>query len=459
MSRGIVSVGAYAPSNRVSADAFKDAWGRFDAPGVETKAVPDADEDALTMAVEAGLRALSAGSTPADEIDRVRFASTTPPLAEEDLTPRLKSYLGVPADADGRTYTGSTRVGVDALLDAANGDGTTLVVAADCPEGEPDDSREHAAGAGAVAFIVDDGAPAEIVEQSSYSDVRPGTRFRNHGDADVGGLDMGTYDRAAFTEPVEAAVEGLDADSDEVDAVALQAPNGKLPYRAVLDNGAIAAVQTVSELGDTAAASVPLSIVTAFGGGYDRTLAVGWGSGAGATAFVIEGAAPVEASLEAGEEIGYPAYLRRRGDIVGEKPDGGAAHVPVPTWQRAVPQRHRHESGVCPECDAVVFPPEGACQSCLSLVEFETVTPERTGTIDAATTIGQGGAPPEFAEQQAKQGAFGVAIVRFPAGGGEVSLPMQVVGETAVDETVRAVPRRVYVEEDVPRYGLKALPQ
>jgi uncharacterized OB-fold protein len=116
-------------------------------------------------------------------------------------------------------------------------------------------------------------------------------------------------------------------------------------------------------------------------------------------------------------------------------------------------------SGECPECGAVVFPPEGACPSCLSLVEFDSVTPERTGTIDAATTIGQGGAPPEFAEQQAKQGAFGVAVVRFPAGDGEVSLPMQVVGETAVDETVRAVPRRVYVEEDVPRYGLKALPQ
>lgn len=458
MSRGIVSVGAYAPENRVAAEAFEDAWGRFDAPGVETKAVPDADEDALTMAVEAGLRALSA-SDEDNEIERVCFGSTTPPLAEEDLTPRLKSYLGLPSAVDGRTYTGSTRAGVDALLDATDSGKTTLVVAADCPESEPDDSREHAAGAGAVALIIGDGAPAEIIEQSSYSDVRPGTRFRNHGDADVDGLDMGTYDRAAFTDPVEAAVDGLDADSDAFDAVALQAPNGKLPYRAALDNGAIAAVRTVSELGDTAAASVPLSIATAFEEGYDRTLAVGWGSGAGATAFVIEGTAPVESSLEAGEEIGYPAYLRRRGDIVSEKPDGGAAHVPVPTWQRAVPQRHRHVSGECPECGAVVFPPEGACPSCLSLVEFDSVTPERTGTIDAATTIGQGGAPPEFAEQQAKQGAFGVAVVRFPAGDGEVSLPMQVVGETAVDETVRAVPRRVYVEEDVPRYGLKALPQ
>jgi hydroxymethylglutaryl-CoA synthase len=459
MTRGIVAVGAYTPRNRVPAAVFEDAWGRFDAPGVETKAVPDADEDALTMGAEAGLRALAASERSASEIDRVAFASTTPPLAEEDLTPRLGSYLDVPAAAERRTYTGSTRAGVDALVDAVTAGGTALVVAADCPEGEPDDSREHAAGAGAAAFLVDDGAPAAVVERASYSDVRPGTRFRNHGDADVDGLDIGTYDRAAFTDPVEKAVAGLDADAGSFEAIALQAPNGKLPYRTDLDAEAIAATETVSEFGDTAAASVPLSIAAAFQEGFDRTLAVGWGSGAGATALVIEGAAPVEAELEAGREIDYPAYLRRRGDIVGEKPDGGAAHVPVPTWQRAIPQRHRHESGRCPECGAVAFPPEGACPECRSLVSFEPVTPERTGTIEAATTIGQGGAPPEFAEQQAQQGAFGVAVVRFPAGDGTVSLPIQIVGEGSVGETVRAVPRRIYVEEDVPRYGLKALPQ
>jgi hypothetical protein len=36
---------------------------------------------------------------------------------------------------------------------------------------------------------------------------------------------------------------------------------------------------------------------------------------------------------------------------------------------------------------------------------------------------------------------------------------MQVVGEASIGDRVRAVPRRIYVEESVPRYGLKAMPE
>ena len=456
MSRGLLAVGAYAPANRVPAAAFEDAWGRFEAPGVETTAVPDADEDALTMGVEAARRALSAGGVDSAVLDVLTFATTTPPLAEEDLTPRLGSYLGAPAGVAGRTYGGHTRAGVDALLDALDREGTALVVAADCPAGEPDDPREHAAGAGAAALLVGPDAPATVVETVAATDPRPGTRFRRAGDDRLDGLDAGRYDRAAFVEPVEAAVDALD-DAD-VGAVAVQAPDGRLPYRADLDDEAVAAVETVSELGDTAAASVPLGLARAFEAGYERTLAVGWGSGAGAVTARIEGTAPVEASLSADRELDYAAYLRRRGDVVGDVPDGGAAHVSVPSWRRSLPSRHRHEAGRCPDCGAVAFPPAGACPDCRSLTDFEPVEPARTGTVEAATIIGEGGAPPEFAALQARQGAFGVAVVAFDAGNEAVSIPVQVVGEAAVGDRVRAVPRRVYVEEGVPRYGLKALP-
>jgi hydroxymethylglutaryl-CoA synthase len=463
VTRGILGAGAYAPDVRVSAAAFEDAWGRFDAPGIETKAVPDADEDALTMAVEAARRALVAADAAGTDLDSVSFASTTPPLAEEDLTPRLGSYLDVPTDAVTRSYGGHTRAGVDALLDALDRDGPALVAAADCPAGEPDDSREHAAGAGAAAFVVGPNAPAIVEASASVSSSRPGTRFRRPGSTDLDGLDIGRYDRTAFADPIDAAVETLDdssatAEAADVAAAAVQAPNGTLPYRTAIDAEAIATVETVSDLGDTAAASVPLGLTRAFDAGHRRTLAVGWGSGAGATACLVDGAAPTRTSVGGDRELDYPAYLRRRGDVIGTQPDGGAAHVPLPTWRRSLPQRHRHVAGRCPECGHVVFPPEGACAACTELVEFEPVDPSSTGTVEAATVIGQGGAPPEFAAHQAKQGAFGVAIVTFAADDGAVSLPIQTVGEVGMGDDVRAVPRRIYVEESVPRYGLKAAP-
>jgi hydroxymethylglutaryl-CoA synthase len=463
VTRGILAAGAYAPRSRVTAEAFDDAWGRFDAPGVETKAVPDADEDALTMAVEAARRALSAGDAVGADLASVSFASTTPPLAEADLTPRLGSYLDAPADARTRVYGGHTRAGLDALLDALDRDGPALVVAADCPAGEPDDAREHAAGAGAAAFLVGPDAPATVADTATVSTPRPGTRFRRAGSDDLEGLDVGTYGREAFVAPVDAAVDALEAPtgtdaSAGIAAAAVQAPNGTLPYRTDLDADAIESVETVSELGDTAAASVPLGLARAFEAGHQRTLAVAWGSGAGATACRLDGAAPSETALVGDRELDYPAYLRRRGDVVGTPPDGGAAHVPVPAWRRSLPQRHRHVAGRCPECGHVAFPPEGACPDCTALVEFEPVEPSRSGTVEAATTIGRGGAPPEFADQQAKQGDFGVAIVAFDAGDGSASLPIQVLGEVDVGDAVRVVPRRIYVEEGVPRYGLKAVP-
>ena len=245
MTRGIRAAGAYAPANRVPAAAFEDAWGRFDAPGVESTAVPDADEDALTMAVEAARRALSAGDAAGGDLESVSFATTTPPLAEADLTPRLGSYLDAPDDATTRMYGGHTRAGVDALLDALDRNGPALVVAADCPAGEPDDRREHAAGAGAAAFLVGPDAPATVEASASVSAPRPGTRFRRAGSTDLEGLDVGTYGREAFVEPVEAAVdalEGVHADGDQArhvsggvgyDAAAVQAPDGKRPYRTV----------------------------------------------------------------------------------------------------------------------------------------------------------------------------------------------------------------------------------
>ncbi|UPV74254.1 OB-fold domain-containing protein [Halorussus limi] len=514
----IEAVGAYAPRFRVSAEAFEEAWGQFHAPGVTEKAVPDADEDALTMAYEAAARALDAADRDGDEVAFLAFASTTPPLAEEDLTARLGGMVGVPADATRHVFTGSTRAGtraLDAALSAgpwssepsgedaspdASGESVGLVVAADCPRGDPDSDEDHAAGAGAAAFVLSESGDAAVRRRAEYAEEFPGTRFRRAGSETVEGLGATGYERQAFTDTLAGAVEQLDVDGSEIDAAAVQTPNGKMPYRAAgalgVDSEAIQRCATVHELGDTGAASVPLGLARALAdgeagdaskrssgeersddprddGGEARVLAASFGSGAGADALLVETGASgddgdgVAASLalDDGEQVTYAEYLRKRGELTSGPPEGGGAYVSVPSWKRTLDQRHRLVAGKCPECGGLNFPPEGACNDCKTLVdEYDEVKLTGEGTVEAATVISQGGAPPEFAEQQAQSGDFGVAVVALDGpDGGSASVPAQVVAadpaDVAIGDRVGTTMRRIYTQEGVTRYGFKVRPQ
>jgi hydroxymethylglutaryl-CoA synthase len=94
---------------------------------------------------------------------------------------------------------------------------------------------------------------------------------------------------------------------------------------------------------------------------------------------------------------------------------------------------------------------------------YDPVPLPGSGTIEAVTTIAQGGAPPEFVEQQARSGPFVSAVVAFdgPREDDRVSVPVQVLvgdGETpAVGDRVSTTIRRIYEQEGVVRYGLKAV--
>ncbi|WP_435347414.1 OB-fold domain-containing protein [Haloarchaeobius sp. HRN-SO-5] len=471
-ANAVRALGAYAPRFRITSEAFVEAWGQFQAAGVEEKAVPGADEDALTMAVAAGERALAADGSDGSDVTYLAFASTTPPLAEEDLTARLGAALAVPETATRRFHSGSTRAGTQALvdgLDAGLDGGVGLVVAADCPRGNLDESTDHAAGAGAVAFVLAGDGSARVVDRAEYASPYPGTRFRQSGSERVEGLDVTTYDRNAFRDVVTGAVEGLDASLDP-DAVAIQAPDGKLPYRVAgalgVDSDAIYDVATVHELGDTGAASALLSLATALADGLETTLVVGYGSGGGADALVVEADGEVVTDLGlAGETtLSYAEYLRQRGEVTSGPPAGGGAYVSVPSWTRTIPQRYRLEAGRCGSCGALNFPPEGACEQCHERAELAPVRLPGTGTVEAVTTISQGGAPPEFAEQQAKTGDFAVAVVALdgPDAEAAVSMPAQVTdadpGAVDVGDRVEATFRRIYTQEGVTRYGSKVTP-
>lgn len=480
---GVRSVGAYLPRLRVTAEALADGWGQ-DRGGL-TRTVPDADEDALTMAVAAGRRALAAADADGETVDRLVFATTSPPVEEGALTTRLGAALGVPESAARSARTADAAAGVRALRAATERpDGRTLVVAADCPAGAPDGEREAVAGAGGAAFLVDAGGPLSVTDASEAAPVYPGTRLRERGSETVGGVEVTAYDRQALRETTRAAAEGLDT---AVDAAAVQAPSGDYPYRAAgplgVDRETVATGTAVDGVGDAGAASVPLSLALTLAGvdplapaadgsdDLDTLLAAGYGAdGACLLRLVRDGEPSVAVDAREPRSLSFGDYLRRRGDLVSGAPEGGGAHVSVPAWRRTLPQRYRLVAGRCPDCDAVTYPPGGACADCGALVDWVPVDLAREGTVETVSTVAQGGAPPEFRAYQGRIGdGYATGVFSFPtaAGDGAASLPLLVVDDgrddgddpaLSIGDPVETVFRRIYTQEGVTRYGTKVRP-
>lgn len=465
---GIAAAGVYVPRYRLPVDELTEAWGTAHATGIDRKAVPNADEDALTMATAASERALDGASVDRDAISLVAMATTTPPLDESDLGARLARTLGLPTDVQTSVSTQNTAAGADALARALDADAPALVAVADAPEGEPAD-EDHPFGSGAAAFVITDDPVVEVEYVGWHADEAPGVRFRQRGGRDVESLGITTYERDTVRNAITAAAAELD-DIEGVDRAAIHQPNGKLPYRAVgdlpVDGETVYEGMVVGDIGDAGAATVPIGLLSALDAsdGGDRTLAAFFGSGT-AAAFVCGGGLAVQGldEVDAGVDLSYPEYLRQRGYVVSGEVAGGGANVSLPNWRRSLEQRYHLVAGRCPECGAASFPPSGACQSCHARVDFELFEAPRRGTIQAMTRIGQGGAPPEFAEQQQRDGAYGVAIVELGDGDDAIQLPAQLtdvdLDDVAVGDTVRAITRRIYVQEGVPRYGVKFVPE
>jgi 3-hydroxy-3-methylglutaryl CoA synthase/uncharacterized OB-fold protein len=470
--RGIAAAGVYVPKSCLDGDEIEAAWGTS-AP-VDRAAVPAADEDALTMAVAAGRDALSSGDLDADDIAHLAVATTTPPLEEEAFAPRIGAALGLDSDISMSTTTQSTAAGGEALLSGVDSDGPALVIVADAPEGDAAELGQRV-GAGAAAFLIDDGADIVVADRARESRDTPGLRLRERGERDVSELDITTYERETIRSVVSTAVDRLNVDHDAVGAASLHQPTGDIPHRIgralPYDGAAIGEGTVVDRVGDAGAATVAIGLLAGLEAVDTGATVVAGFFGSGATAvglgFEVESTfeTGVETAIESGEEVTYPEALRARGTIGEAEVAGGGAHVSLPSWQRTISQRYRLIAGRCPECGAVAFPPEGACPACGVREEFEPTPLDRTGEIVAVTVIGQGGAPPEFVEQQRRDGPYAVAIVEASPidGDGSARFPAQLTDcdpeSVAVGDEVTGQLRRIYSVEGVTRYGLKFVPE
>ena len=114
----IIAVGAAAPAWRLPASEVAAAWGRKGGRGQAAACPPD--EDVLTLAADAALRALAASGLQTDIVDGLWWGTTRPPFAEGPSHSVLAAAIGLSASRGGTLCSGSAHAGLEAFISAAD---------------------------------------------------------------------------------------------------------------------------------------------------------------------------------------------------------------------------------------------------------------------------------------------------------------------------------------------------
>ncbi|MGI9229223.1 MAG: zinc ribbon domain-containing protein [Gammaproteobacteria bacterium] len=164
---GIISFGTYVPTMRLQRKAIADAVG-WATPGLQalasgSRAVANWDEDAITMAVEAGRHCLDGFERAS--VGTVTLASTTLPFADRSNSGIAVDALNLNENVGNADSSGSRRAASSALIRAMNVSGqdkNTLLLAADCREAKPGSVQELTYGHAAAALLLGKNDPIAV---------------------------------------------------------------------------------------------------------------------------------------------------------------------------------------------------------------------------------------------------------------------------------------------------------
>ena len=333
---GITSYGAYIPYYRLPRSVVAKAWGK--AGGRGERAVANADEDANTMAVAAGLDCLN-GVDP-KTVDALFLATTCSPYKERLNSIIVSTALDMRMESRKADFTNCIKAGtmaMSAALDAINGGSarSVMITAADMRPSAASGENELDFGDGGAAVLMgNENVVAEI--EGSYSLFRdfPDYWRRNDDDfvrvwEDRWGLDEG-YRKF----PVEAAtgvMEKCGLSVKDISKVCFNGPNSRRHGELAKLLG-LQPEQVQDSLLDTvgnAGTALPLMVLVAAleeAKPGDRILLISYGNGS--DAFVLKVTDEIEkirdrrgvkGHLEIKKTLdNYQRYLRWRGLVTLE---------------------------------------------------------------------------------------------------------------------------------------------
>ncbi|MFA5108830.1 MAG: hydroxymethylglutaryl-CoA synthase [Candidatus Micrarchaeia archaeon] len=309
IASGIVGYGAYIPRFRIKPDDIAHVWGEEAARiksglGLEEKSVPDLDEDAATMSVEASKNAILMAGIEPERIGGVFVGSESHPYAVKPTATILAEAVGatpelMAADLEFACKAGTAAMQIGMGLVSSNMAEYVLAVGSDTSQGRPGDALEYSAGAGAAAMLIGRQKDKFLVKlEGTYSFTTDTPDFwrRQHADFPSHG---GRFTGApAYFRHVMGATQGIfekyGHTAADFDYFVFHQPNGKFPLEAAkklgIDPKKVLPGLMTPRIGNTysAASMIGLCAVLDAAKPGQKILLTSFGSGAGSDSFIME---------------------------------------------------------------------------------------------------------------------------------------------------------------------------
>ena len=312
MPAGIVSYGAYIPRFRIRAEEIARVWGEREdmarSLNVFQKSVPDLDEDAVTIAVEASRNAVKRASVDPTRIGAIYAGSESHPYAVKPTATIVGEAIGVDHQLTAADFEFACKAGTAAVqaclgLVSANLIDLGLAIGTDTSQGAPGDALEYTAAAGGAAFIIGrEDLAAEIEGFYSFTTDTPdfwrreGMAYPEHGGRFTG--EPGYFKHV--TSATLGLLEKLGTDPEDYDYAVFHQPNGKFPERVArrlgFSNDQIEPGLVVPWIGNTYSGSSLMGLAATLDVATpgERILLASFGSGAGSDAFSIRVKGPID---------------------------------------------------------------------------------------------------------------------------------------------------------------------
>ena len=344
---GIITYGAYIPRFRIKTEEIARVWGANGAEiaaglGVREKAVPDLDEDTLTISVNATRFALERRSVNPDEIGAIYVGSESHPYAVKPTAATVGEAIGATPVMTAADYEFACKAGTAGIQTCMGLVKSGMIkygiaIGADVAQGAPGDALEYTAAAGGAAFVIgDEDVIAEINHTCSFTTDTPdfwrreGQDYPRHGGRFSG--------EPAYFKHIQGAakmmLEHMGTKPSDYDYAIFHQPNAKFPRNVAAMLGftseQIQPGLAVPRLGNTYSGAVPvgLSATLDIAKPGDRIFVTSYGSGSGSDAFDItvtdaietlidrKVAPSVEDLLNNKKYVDYAVYAKHKGKIV-----------------------------------------------------------------------------------------------------------------------------------------------